>query len=1141
MNRIESKFERTRGRRTSAARNRRLRPAVMGLEGRELLSTLTVSNTNDSGAGSLRAAVNQANSDAGGDTIVFSSLFSSPRTISLSGTLDLTNKATTTITGPGANLLTISGNKTSRVFDISGGSAVLSGLTITGGSADKGGGLLISHGTLTLTNCTVSGNAATVQGGGIATQSGCTTTLTDCAISGNTAPDGGGLADLLNSTLSLINATLSGNTASTQGGGLYNDGTATLTNCTISGNSANSGAGVATYSGNYSSATPKLTNTIVAGNTGGDIQGSLDPRSSNNLIGGYPLLASLGDFGGPTFTMALLPGSPAIGGGTSTGAPALDQRGQMRSGHVDIGAFQSQGTALLVNTTVGGVGSAPGQLSLPQAVNLANALDDDATIGFDSSVFASPQTITLSAGPLVLGAGVTTITGPGANLLSISGNNVSRVVDSSGTAFLSGLTITAGSADNGGGLRERGGEATLTNCTVSGNAATAQGGGLYDLDGALSLVGCTVSNNTARTGAGLAGIGGMLSLVNATVSGNKATGQAGGLYIKGGTATLTCATISANSAATGGGLANARNTATVTLTNTIVAGQTAGGDVTGNYTGSNNLIGPNVNPLLSPLGNYGGPTKTMALLPGSPAIGGGTATGAQPFDQRGQPRFGHVDIGAFQSQGFTLKPVANSTPQSAVVGKSFANPLAVTVTPNNPVEPVDGGVVNFAVTPVGGASATLSAATATITATNAGDVASVTATANATIGRYIVSATATGALPDGFVLTNTEAPSLKVTTRLDVVKVVDGLTSLREAIAYANSHPGPDTIIFDPASFGTKHRTIRLTGRPLVLTDPATTTIVGPGVKLLTISAGRKSRVFEIEGGSSALSGVTITGGNAGTGNGGALWNDGGTLWLDHVVLRGNRARIGGGLFNDGTTTLTDVVLRGNTARMGSGLFNTRGATLSRRALSRPASTGRILVDDFNGKGGIPTNWKQFAGQPGDVVEKLHKLTITDSTGNSAGIAATARTVPFNPVGVTTTNVARIHSVNSNGNAIFGLIGLNAQDSPAGYLAAGIDANGNVFIVSSIAPTLKLTPKLIGVVKGYSGKSITLRFTINSMGVAVDGGGFKSGLIPFKDLSNFSLAAAFPKGDARPALGVASHPGQMGGSASFESISLSTA
>src|SRR5262249_27237536 len=156
-----------------------------------------------------------------------------------------------------------------------------------------------------------------------------------------------------------------------------------------------------------------------------------------------------------------------------------------------------------------------------------------------------------------------------------------------------------------------------------------------------------------------------------------------------------------------------------------------------------------------------------------------------------------------------------------------------------------------------------------------------------------------------------------------------------------------------------------------------------------------------------------------------------------------------------------------------------------------------------NGKGGIPANWQQFEGQPGDVVEKRHHLTITDSTGNSAGIVSTAKTVPFNPVGAKTTIEARINSVNSNGNVIFGVIDQNSTSSTGGYLAAGIDAHGKVFIFSSTGSTPELTPKRIGVVKGYSGKSISLRFVINAQGVEVDGGGFKSGLITFNSLSNF--------------------------------------
>src|SRR4029453_16298382 len=125
-------------------------------------TTITVINTNDSGAGSLRQALADAND---GDTIDFA----------VTGTIGLTTgelliDKSVPISGPGAAILAVDGNLTSRVFHInSGKSASISELTVTHGStaSGNGGGILNDHATLTILNSTVSGNFAYSAGGGI--------------------------------------------------------------------------------------------------------------------------------------------------------------------------------------------------------------------------------------------------------------------------------------------------------------------------------------------------------------------------------------------------------------------------------------------------------------------------------------------------------------------------------------------------------------------------------------------------------------------------------------------------------------------------------------------------------------------------------------------------------------------------------------------------------------------------------------------------------------------------------------------------------------------------------------------------------------------------------------------------------------
>jgi hypothetical protein len=228
----------------------------------------------------------------------------------------------------------------------------------------------------------------------------------------------------------------------------------------------------------------------------------------------------------------------------------------------------------------------------------------------------------------------------------------------------------------------------------------------------------------------------MLTVTNSTFLGNAASPNGGGIANSGGaTLTVTSSTFVANSAAFGGGIYNLFG---ATLIDTIVA-NSSGGDLAGTFSGSNNLIDDttisrlsgtgNISapPLLGALGNYGGATQTIPLLPGSPAIDAGTATGAPGTDQRGMGRVGAPDIGAFESQGFTASIISGNA-QQAVVNTPFPRPLVVGIAANNAGEPVQGGVVSFAVSsPPGGASATLSASTAPI---DAQGHASITATAN---------------------------------------------------------------------------------------------------------------------------------------------------------------------------------------------------------------------------------------------------------------------------------------------------------------------------------------------------------------------------------------------------------------------------
>jgi hypothetical protein len=275
---------------------------------------------------------------------------------------------------------------------------------------------------------------------------------------------------------------------------------------------------------------------------------------------------------------------------------------------------------------------------------------------------------------------------------------------------------------------------------AAGSAGTAFGGGLFLGGGSLSLVNTTVARNSVASG-----------------------GTGGGLDVVAGTATLDNTIVALNTIGTGGGAPASDIAGTVAAASAfnLIGTGGAGGLTDGT---NHNQVGV-ANALLGILASNGGPTQTIAVLPGSPAIGKGSMIAGVTVpttDQRGVARPSNsIDIGAFQDRGFTITIVTGESPQSAAINTAFANPLAVIV--SSPFgDPVQGGQIKFSVTPSGGgASASLSAGSATI---GAGGLSSVAATANAVVGSYSATASAIGAAtPAVFALTNL-AHAVSVTT-----------------------------------------------------------------------------------------------------------------------------------------------------------------------------------------------------------------------------------------------------------------------------------------------------------------------------------------------------------------------------------------
>ena len=394
------------------------------------------------------------------------------------------------------------------------------------------------------------------------------------------------------------------------------------------------------------------------------------------LTGTITLLSALPDLkytlaiDGPGASELTLAGSGLnvpVGANVSIGGLSVTKGGISNAGTMPVTDCNlSHNAAGLIYGSTGGGISNTGTMTVKNSTVSSNSADDGGGI-FNSGTMAVANSI-ISDNIAVrspVPSNFDPYYGPG------QGGGISNV----GTIVIFGTTIRGNSAESG-----------YSNYLPSN--LPCYGGGISN-SGTISIANSTLSSNSASDGGGISNSG-KLTVSNSTISKNDANGNNldfettvagyGGGILNSGTLSLTFTTVSGNSAipgretSSGGGVFNSGNTPVMTVTNSIIAGNhsSIGTDVTGGDTGTQslgfNLIGITdgskgwiptdltgtatapLNPLLGPLANNGGPTQTMALLPGSPARGAGVSVPGVTTDQRGYPRSSGAtpDIGAFQ-------------------------------------------------------------------------------------------------------------------------------------------------------------------------------------------------------------------------------------------------------------------------------------------------------------------------------------------------------------------------------------------------------------------------------------------------------------------------------------------------------------
>ncbi|MCB1210390.1 MAG: right-handed parallel beta-helix repeat-containing protein [Verrucomicrobiales bacterium] len=619
-------------------------------------ANFTVTNTTDSGTGSLRQAIIDAVALAGPDTVTFAPALNG-KTIQFASHISITDTSGVFIDASSLSKgITLDGGGTNRLFSVN-FNAILGAqcLTFTGGAApgDSGGAIVNSQGKLELKRCTFVANSAAA--GGALYSFTPTGSLTQYTL--------------------LEECTLSGNSAATSGGGFQNEnGTSTLVHCTITDNTAPAGAGSGVASWGDTLTETIVHNCLIAGNSagnvdrqGGSTNNSFTSRGGNvigpgeetgdfNQLGDVinitdPEIGPLAANGGPNQTHALLVGSPAVGRSRESLA-TNDQRGSEILGMPDTGAYELAPSFLTV-TSLNDFG--PG--TLRQALLDAGAQPNPSVIRFSprlngktillASVLSYGQGIDVAVDASTLSAGIT--------LDAVSYNFSALEVVGSVSLTLRCLTIQNGVTSGGGaGMSVSGSNVRVQRCSFRDNSAIlgATGGAILTSTGSsLTLDHCTLFLNSSTLTGGV-DVAGNATINHCTIVGNNGTG----LNVKSSAQVrLMNSILAINTGAspdisgTGGLLlSGGHNVIRIQPSGYTAAFQVGAPNAKGDYVGTS---GSPVDPrIFVPFDqDNGGPTPTVALNSGSPALDLAT-TSTSTIDQRGFPIAGAPDAGAYESQ-----------------------------------------------------------------------------------------------------------------------------------------------------------------------------------------------------------------------------------------------------------------------------------------------------------------------------------------------------------------------------------------------------------------------------------------------------------------------------------------------------------